>query len=331
VHARDPKTSPPPKGQIRTEAPPAPEKVRAILGKLADLAREAKEELHSIEDLRRAVAERDREIRALKKGGVVQTVEKRVVDQVAIDAAVAAERRNWAREMSGVASRCGRLMDAASKVLEAAGSLKVDTGGLADRAANAAPPRRTNIETHHTTKIAQPQRTPAVARDSSGDTSAGITNTQQRMLNAIATYEMIGNSPTREAIAGFCGLSPTSGSYSNNLSALRTRGLIEDAADRRVALTDAGAVIAEAQSAPSLGDLHKMWYGKVTGTQANVLRLVVEAYPEAISRARIAAALNLSASSGSFSNNLSKLRTLGLIYNAGADLAASDVLFPEGL
>ena len=30
VHARDPKTSPPPKGEIRTSAPPAPEKVRSI-------------------------------------------------------------------------------------------------------------------------------------------------------------------------------------------------------------------------------------------------------------------------------------------------------------
>lgn len=341
VHAPATVTSPPPKGEARATPPAPPEKVRAMLGKLADLAKESEEELRTAEDLRRGLAERDRRIRQLEKGGAERVVEKPVVDQVAIAAAVEAARARWTRELrqimakdltqlnrtvDGVVTASNQLSARAQEAVAACLALDTDLGTSTPTSAPA-PVASTLVKRKASAPSKRRSDPTAVA-----PSAEGITNTQQRMLNAIATYEAIGATPTREAVAGFCGLSPTSGSYSNNLSALRTRGLIEDVGSRQLATTDAGCAAAEPRDAPTLDEVHEMWFSKVTGTQANILRLVVSSHPKPLGRSEIADALGLSASSGSFSNNLSKLRTLGLIYNATSqELGATDVLFPEGL
>lgn len=113
VRGPKPKTAPPAKGEARSVAPAPPEKVRAILAKLVDLAKEAEEEQRTTEDLRRAVAERDRKIRQLEKGGVVQTVEKPVVDQAVI-------AREVQRAVQATTRANAQSINALRKALEAA-------------------------------------------------------------------------------------------------------------------------------------------------------------------------------------------------------------------
>ena len=140
--------------------------------------------------------------------------------------------------------------------------------------------------------------------------------------------------PSREVVAGWLGISARSGSFSNNLSELRTAGLIEDRPGKAITLTDLGHVEAEPPpSLPTLQELHETWKAKLGGTTARMLEVIIAAYPNAVEREEIGAALGISHTSGSFSNNLSDLRKPGLIRDVsrGGPVVATELLFPEGL
>jgi hypothetical protein len=131
-------------------------------------------------------------------------------------------------------------------------------------------------------------------------------------------------------IAAIAGVSPSSGSFANNLGRLRTLGLIDYPQSGQVAFTAAGKKAARAPDAPpSVNDLHRAWLGLVTGPQARILERAIGAYPDGISKEDLALAVDVSATSGSFANNLGRLRTLGVIdYPSRGMVRAHDLLFP---
>ena len=75
-----------------------------------------------------------------------------------------------------------------------------------------------------------------------------------------------------------------------------------------------------------------MWRSKLSGAQEKILDTLIDSYPDAVSRDEIARSLGVQADTGSFSNNLSKLRTLGLLENEERGyVRATDLLFPQGI
>ncbi len=340
VRTAMPATKPPARGKDRPAAAPARDKVKRILAQLVDLPKEAEEEARSIEDLRRKNAELERRIRQAEKGQATKTVEKPVRDEAAIEravvAAVAAERKEWR-------SRTAGFVRAAQLVERKLQDLAAPVGGLAAMAEGAianlpaAPAPQISAAAR---PIAPPRPAPTPARrpataaavEYSGDVA--LSGTQRRILAALAQFAALGQEESsRAAVAGYCAISHTAGSFSNNLSALRTAGLIEDVGDGKIRLTDAGHAAAGPVDAPvGLDELHRTWYGKLSGTQARMLEVIVAAYPDAISRQLIAETIGVQADTGSYSNNLSKLRTLGLISDRSrTDVVATELLFPPGL
>ena len=161
----------------------------------------------------------------------------------------------------------------------------------------------------------------------------GITGPQQRILDALASLESIGvGAATKVQLALFAKASPTSSSYQNNTSALRTGGLIEYPAGGLVRLTEAGRAIADARQGPSTVDeVHAFVQQLVSGPQWRIVRALVEAYPSAVAKADLAAQAEASPTSSSFQNNLSTLRSLRLIdYPDHGHAVALPVLFLEG-
>lgn len=346
-----PKTSPPPKGEARSVTPPAPEKVREILGKLADLAKESEEEARTADDLRRAVAERDREIRQLKKGGVVQTVEKPIVDQAAIDtayhrgrasamAAIGKQQRTTAKTMRAIVEQLER----ASSIIggEIASGLKLmlsqferpmplSSGG--HDAILAAPP--TSFVAKRETK------TPAVPtlRESDPTTVGRFAGEQlpkgaQRIIDAIAAMYALGiETPSKAQVATFAGYTAGAGYFANNLGALRSGGYIEYPAQGVVSLTAEGHRAANPTTAPSsLAELHERWFAKLPNAQSRILRVVVEARPESLPKAEVAERAGMKDGAGYFANNIGAVRSIGLIeYGADRTVFATSLLFPEGL
>jgi hypothetical protein len=163
------------------------------------------------------------------------------------------------------------------------------------------------------------------------DTSIG--GTPRKMLNAIAMLEALGDpTPRQITVAGWLGIT-LSGTWRTYLSELRTAGLIQDHADKRISLTDAGREVTDPhQTPPTLAELHDAWKSKLGSTQARMLDVVIEAYPDSVDRDELAAAVGIQIT-GTFRTYLSELRTPGLVRDVskGGALVATELLFPPGL
>jgi len=124
------------------------------------------------------------------------------------------------------------------------------------------------------------------------------------------------------------GYSPRSSTVRNILSALRTVGYVEGGGER-IVITDAGRAAAGPVDQPrSTEDLLALWTPQLGKGPSEVLRLLVEAHPNELSRIEIEAATGYSATSSTMRNILSKLRSTGLLVGRGDAVRASDALFP---
>lgn len=160
-----------------------------------------------------------------------------------------------------------------------------------------------------------------------------VSRPQQAILDTLAELTALGLSqPRREHVAVFAEQSAKSSAFTNNLSALRTAGLINYPASGCVTLTQTGnrkAAIARKNLTQS--DLHDQWLVRLPMPQQRILRYLILCYPDARTRDTVAHQVAASATSSAYTNNLGVLRSLGLIdYPAKGEVSATPLLFPEG-
>jgi hypothetical protein len=168
---------------------------------------------------------------------------------------------------------------------------------------------------------------------SRAQTNGQVSGSQQRILDALASLEAIGQgAPVKTQVALFAKASPKSSGYTNNLGALRSSGAIDYPQPGHVALTDHGRELAVAQ--PGLatdGELHAFVRQLVGESKWRILDALIGEYPHALSKQDLAAAAGASPTSSGYTNNLGSLRSLGLIdYPEPGMVAALPVLFPGG-
>ena len=193
---------------------------------------------------------------------------------------------------------------------------------------------------------------------------AEVTPPQQRILECLGGFAGI-NRPhvKRNVLAIFAGASPTSGAYGNNLSVLRSFGLIDYPSPGYVcltefdgradldnldlgflkavpesffdALTDAQASIlvdivqANPGKVPTLEAYHNAWLNRLTAAQRSILLTLINMGHIPLDRAQLADVVGASPTSGAYGNNLSELRSLGLIkYPSPGLVTTTDLLFP---
>ncbi len=164
--------------------------------------------------------------------------------------------------------------------------------------------------------------------------SAGLAAVHQKILNAIATLERLGVTPApRPTVGALSGYSASSGHFKNTIGNLRSRGLAVYPDAESLALTDEGRALAELSvDIRSVQDLHECWYRLLDRAQMAILRVLIENYPEAISREELGERSGYSHTSGHFKNVLGSLRTIGLISYPDANSAvATELLFPTVL
>jgi CHAD domain-containing protein len=155
---------------------------------------------------------------------------------------------------------------------------------------------------------------------------------QTRILNTLATFEALGLSICDKAqVALFSDASPTSSTFANNVSSLRTAGLVDYPGPGKLALTEAGRAIATPEAMfASLGELHAHWIRKIGETRGRLLSALIQAYPNALTKEDLAAQAGSSATSSTFANNVSSLRTLGVVdYPDRGLVIATPLLFPS--
>jgi hypothetical protein len=168
---------------------------------------------------------------------------------------------------------------------------------------------------------------PAKSRQTPG--TPGISGPQQRILDALAWLLAAGIEPAnRVQIALLSGYSPTSSTFSNYLSALRTAALI-DYAGGGVKLTLEGERAADAPAHRlTAADLHAGLANKLGPARWSILNRIITAYPAAISREDVARDTRYSPTSSTFANYISALRSLGFIdYPDRGKVKAEPALF----
>lgn len=159
----------------------------------------------------------------------------------------------------------------------------------------------------------------------SGDT--GLPGPQQRIVNSLATWADMGHAtPSNAQVAWLAGYSPSSTSYTNPRSALKSADLVDYPSPDRVALTPAGREIASAIEIH--GTLLDFVLAQIRGPEARILKAVAAFFPNGATNDEVAEGANYSASSTSYTNPRSALRTKDLItYPSQGVVRAADWLF----
>jgi uncharacterized protein len=344
-------------GRLAFTAPPPTAKVRAMLPKLADLPAEAEARERTVADLQSEIAglkreltaarrqhptpaaeqvpaltDHDREILAKLEASVQAMVPKLAAAQE--DAIGKAKVRLTAAAASFISEVGQQVERARAQFLEQ--FEKASITKTFDKIAALKAPQPLTLTTSSKTASGSGIR-PAARIDRPAPPAAASSDdhlppAKRKILNALALLEGIGvKVASRSQLAFLSDSTSTSGSYINNLSALRTAGLIDYPSSGCVVLTETGRKQADSTQAPSTVDeLHALIRSKVPPAQWRILDVLIRRYPESCSREQLAEEAGSTVTSGSFINNLSALRTLGVLdYPSQKQAVATPVLFLE--
>lgn len=191
----------------------------------------------------------------------------------------------------------------------------------------------------------EPHRNPAGAvnrdRPAAGPVVVGdlkINKTQQRVLDALAWYESLGNSrPSLIQVGAVALIDVTGGHFSNTVGPLSTAGLVERG-DGYLSLTNEGRAAAQAPEAVgTLNDYHNVLRARVrkmksaSGKTIEILDCIIANGEGKMSTAEIGKAVGIDHTGGHFSNSIGPLGTAGLITRKDGIVTPTEVLFPEAL
>lgn len=201
------------------------------------------------------------------------------------------------------------------------------------RPAELPPAMRKRVEATRARQAPAPAHSAAARRDFTPPAEHdSVSRPQQAILDGLAWLEVIGVERASRTIAAFlANASPRSSGYENNVSRLRTLGLLDYPSGGEVQLTDAGRRVAARPQVPgSSEELHEMIYRKLPRPQGVLLRVLIEHYPKSLSRADLAEAAGVSAASSGYENNVSALSGIGLVeYPDRGHVRAKGLLFLE--
>lgn len=163
-------------------------------------------------------------------------------------------------------------------------------------------------------------------------TAERLTGPEQRILDAIAWIESLGQPDADQAAVAFlAGYTVGGGAFNNPRGKLHTRGLIEYRGGR-LALTVSGHLLARIPTKLlNTDELHAAVLERLPGPEGKILRVLLDVYPKAVSHTELAERAGYSDGGGAFNNPRGRLRSLGLIdYPAKGMAIARSLLFFEG-
>ena len=304
------------------EPPPPPDKVRALLPKLSDLPREAEARAKTEQELRADI----RSLRAQLSARPVQIAEKPVDRRVQVP--VLKDRQIQRLEHAGRQfERIGKTIQAAAEAAAKAGqdlvyqlSCAFPIGQPSNRSGRSPAPMRPSI------LLSPPiSEKPAPA---SGREPISLRRGERRMLLTLAQRYPV--KLTRAQLGTLSGFTPSGGTFGAYFGTLNRAALLTETRNGDVEITQAGLdyVGTDVPRAPeTTEDLLAMWRKALRRGEAEMLRVLVEAYPKALSRTHLAEQTGFTVSGGTFGAYLGTLRRNGLIDADGEAITASATLF----
>jgi len=314
VHVGEVKTSHPEAGSARhgAEPPPAPAAIAKLLPQLSDLPKAAEEKAKTEAELRA-------EIRTLKAQVKSQPAAVPVVDSRIVKQTVAKVSAHYERQLKISIGAHRQLWNAARGFAQK----------LTDEVERT--PFEMAIEPYtdlpdaqipkgnlpNTSRATLPDRKIVAAKSPSARPESvsvdGLTKSQTAILRALMNLSVFEtNMPSREQLAFWSAVPPTSGGYKNNLGALRTSSLITYPTPGTVEITDSGRELIGNADVIDLKDVYDHGRRLLTTSQQAILDNLV-GMDRDVAREDLATAVDVPATSGGFKNNLGALRTAGLI------------------
>ncbi len=282
------------KAKFGAEPPPTPDKIKALLPKLADLPKAAEEKARTEEELRAEVARLKRELQCRPMAEVkplevpVFSEEQRKRLDSAHDfvSTLGADIRTLSEKASSLATELSTIrMEVARKL----GQRSPSPGeGVRRR-----PAVSLAVEVHNS------------AAGSAHLQNMAIDGAQQKILDTVLMLGTRGLTPNRDMIARWLGIHPNGGRYGSNLAYLREHGYLDGCE-----LTQAG----RSQARPMHTGFDAAC-SAVDGTQAEILSALSNG--EEHNRESLAAALGKHPNGGRYGSDLARLRTMGLIPERG--------------
>lgn len=154
---------------------------------------------------------------------------------------------------------------------------------------------------------------------------------QQTLVDAIALLASMGSkSPTLQHVGAVAGKWHNAGPVRAAFRALTESGHIESDGDR-CRLTMLGQGAAEAQPRRTLADIHLLWLGRQTTIGRNILEVLLKHYPTPIGFQDLGQAIGKNINAGPIRGAMRDLAGKGLAVISGSTIAATDLLFPEGI
>jgi uncharacterized protein len=313
-------THPQPGERHLLSAPSPSQAIRGILGKFADLPREAEGEIHGLEQARRRILDLERQIKSTKNVQVAPAVDRAALE-VAVDAAVKRERMAWTRQMDLVKTRFGQALTGIGSTAESLSKVKalLEDVRFADPTVAAGPDAVAN---GHANRAAAPvsSRQRVIANS---DGSSKLASGERKILTALAQYR---TGRSKAQVAVLTGYAASGGGFNNYLGALRSRELITGDGDS-LRITENGIrELGSWEPLPAGPALIDYWRSRLGKAERSILETLTQAYPAALTKEEVAARAGYEPTGGGFNNALGRLRTLELIQGRG-QLQASDNLF----
>jgi len=301
-----------------SEPPPPPEKIKALLPKLADLPRLAEEKVRTEAELKNEIAALKRTLAATPK-----PVSQRIDVPVMTEADLA--------KLEAVEASLSKLLETTNFILNGVNRMSKEvfdlrtavTARLKDQAlVNAI--QRATAPTPDRIKVVPAPKQPVQNIVVSGDQELNVAQT--KMMSVLARRQ--GKTTTRNQLAVMAGYSSKSKHVDNILSTLRSLGFI-GGTRQSLSATPAGLSHREWPQLPTGPDLLAYWVtqGDLSTKAAEMLKAVASVHPNSISRDDLAVSVGLSVTSKHVDNELSTLRTRELVFGSRQELRASEDFF----
>jgi hypothetical protein len=166
----------------------------------------------------------------------------------------------------------------------------------------------------------------AVPKEYNSPDNGSLAKCDKALLTVLAQRE--GRSSNKSQVALLSGYSVRSSGFVNGLSRLRVKGFLEGNGDSMIITEEGKQALGKYELLPSGERLHNYWLSKLSRSDSAILQVLLDNYPEYISRESISSETGYSMTSSGFVNALSRLRVAELIEETKTkEVKASSTLF----
>lgn len=317
--------------EIPAEPPPAPEKVKALLPKLADLPKAAEERAKTEGELRTEIRSLKAQLAARPEKAAaaapaprtkpeIREVTKTVRETVEIPVLGYHAERSLKSSISYLGKEVTRIEAVAKRLNESIE--KVKAAPVSQKISKGKEPGPVFLP---------PRRIPRDVRSGGGDAPEGngtpLLAGERKMLDVLADFYP--GSRTRAQLAQLAGYTMSGGTFANYFGTLRRAGYIKET-NGVITLTEEGIAFLGPKIAlepKSSEEVIEMWRGKLLAGERKMFNCLLEAYPKGMSKVELGDLTGYTSTGGTFANYLGTLRRNDLAHVEDNEVRASDSLF----